>query len=126
MTVTLSTVPVPVDALDQVIVGDDIAVGRNDEARAERTGLAGLRRLLILALALALAVLGTWPPKRRKNSSNGSTWRRTGTRCLVEILTTAGARRAARSAKDVGAPARGDDRGRSVLRDLRTGLAGRD
>ena len=54
-----------------------------------------------------LDAIGAWPPKRRKNSSNGSACWRTATRCLVEILTTAGDRRALRSANEEGAPARG-------------------
>src|SRR6185295_16295095 len=45
-------------ALDQVIVGDDIAVGRNDEARAERAGFAGPRLLAGRGRATAAAAVG--------------------------------------------------------------------
>ena len=56
------------------------------------------------ALLLSPCWLGSnW----RKNCSNGSCCCFTGTRCLVEILTTAGCSFATRSAKDIGAPARG-------------------
>jgi hypothetical protein len=48
---------------DDVIVGDDLAVGRDDEAGAERAAALGDR-----ALAPA-AAFGASPPKRRKNSS---------------------------------------------------------
>ena len=47
-----------------VVVGDDIAVGRDDEARAERAAALGDR-----AAAAAAAAVGASPPKRRKNSS---------------------------------------------------------
>jgi hypothetical protein len=50
-------------------------------------------------------------PKRRKSSSNGVPENGlalvTSIRCVVEMLTTAGCKRAARSAKLSGAPARG-------------------
>ena len=46
-----------VDALDQMVVGDDVPVGRNDEARAQRAGLAGAALAALPALPLALAAL---------------------------------------------------------------------
>ncbi len=99
-------------ALDEMVVGDDVAVRRNDEAGAERAGLAGtlrccrpIRCCCRRRPACPAAALGSnW----RKNCSNGSCSAPcTGTRCLVEMLTTAGCSLATRSAKDIGAPARG-------------------
>src|SRR3546814_6596047 len=60
-------------------------------------------------MVLSSPVSGTRPPKRRKNSSKpgGKGDRLTSIDCFVEMLTTAGWSRAARSAKLIGAPARG-------------------
>jgi hypothetical protein len=46
--------------LDKVVVGDDVAVGRDDKARAERAGLAGAR-LRLRAFAGCNAALSAEP-----------------------------------------------------------------
>ncbi len=76
-------------ALDEMVVGDDIAVGRNDEARSSEP----------VSRVGGLGVAGDWPwpggvapcgasppPKRRKNSSNGSACWRTATRLLGRVV----------------------------------------
>jgi hypothetical protein len=94
-----------------MVVGDDVAVGGNDEARAERAAALGGRTIVAAAAAAAAATATATtarasPPKRRKNSSKPGGSRRccTCTLCRVEILTTAGCSRSARSAKLPGAP----------------------
>ena len=67
-------------ALDQVVVGDDVAVGRNDEARAERAGLAGarLRRRCCRLRSLPLLPCG-W-----RRGRTGGRIPRTGRLCAAD------------------------------------------
>ena len=86
-----------VGALDDVVVGDDVAVGRDDEARAERAG----------ALLAARRVRPGGSMKSRKKSSKGEPGGITGripsstsaTVVVVVMLTTAGLSRSESSAK---------------------------
>ena len=114
-------------ALDEMVVGDDIAVGRNDKARTERAGFAGLRRTAAPGAsattrrALALRRLATEAAEefgegiglvlhRHPLFGRNVDHRRLETRSKVgEAERRTGAR---------------GHRRRAVLRDLRSGLAG--
>jgi hypothetical protein len=117
MTVTLSTVPLSARTLDEVVVGNDIAVGRDEEAEpSEPDSRLRVRRRGSLAA-------GPGWPKRRRNSAQGSPAPGGPARAAVWMLTTA-AEPCGEVGKGHGRTARRHPGG--ILRDLRTDRTGRD